>query len=372
VSERYDARERLAVSEANYLMIESTSIKNYKCFKELDLRKLAPINIVVGDNGSGKTTFLEGLFLLSGGSPELSVRTRTWRGLASVASVAAVSDLFLDLFHDFKVESPVVLSFSDSDRGERRLTITFEREQTFSLPLTDDQGGEPSSRRSTVVMPMRFQWTSGDKVLHVSEIKIEGNELRFTGTTDTYPGVFLTVAGTNAAETATRFSRLSKRRESDRLVASVNRIFPMVQGLTVETDGPNPVLYADVKGVSQRIPLAMVSFGISRFVAILAAINDAPKNAVFVDEIDTGIYYDHLPAVLTCLAEECLRKDLGVQLFVSTHSMECLQGFQAAVEKNAEAFSVLRMLRRPSGECVVRQFSGSDYGAALKQHVEFR
>ena len=49
-------------------MVTSVEIKNFRGFEELTVRDLAPINVIVGDDASGKTAFLETLYLAVSGS----------------------------------------------------------------------------------------------------------------------------------------------------------------------------------------------------------------------------------------------------------------------------------------------------------------
>lgn len=48
-------------------MLESVRIRNFRVFRDLEIDRLARINLFAGHNNSGKTTLLEALFLLSGG-----------------------------------------------------------------------------------------------------------------------------------------------------------------------------------------------------------------------------------------------------------------------------------------------------------------
>ena len=46
-------------------MIENVKIDNFRCFSELEITDLKRFNIIVGENASGKSAFLESLYLLS-------------------------------------------------------------------------------------------------------------------------------------------------------------------------------------------------------------------------------------------------------------------------------------------------------------------
>ena len=44
-----------------YLMIDKLSIENFRCFKSVQLWDLKRVNIIVGENASGKTVLLEAI-----------------------------------------------------------------------------------------------------------------------------------------------------------------------------------------------------------------------------------------------------------------------------------------------------------------------
>jgi AAA15 family ATPase/GTPase len=47
-------------------MIDRLIAKNFRCFESLDLPDLTRINVIVGDNASGKTALLEAIFFGAG------------------------------------------------------------------------------------------------------------------------------------------------------------------------------------------------------------------------------------------------------------------------------------------------------------------
>src|SRR5690242_8026405 len=69
-------------------MIDSVRMKNFRCFEEHFIEGLGTVNILVGDNGSGKTALLEALFLSQIGHPEVITRMRLWRGLSGQMAIA--------------------------------------------------------------------------------------------------------------------------------------------------------------------------------------------------------------------------------------------------------------------------------------------
>src|SRR5262245_42420825 len=83
-------------------MIESIEISSFRCFKKLSIQKCAPINVIVGDNGAGKTALLEAMFLALCTNPQKGALLRQWRGddpQFSGAAGAVVEALFAEFFH---------------------------------------------------------------------------------------------------------------------------------------------------------------------------------------------------------------------------------------------------------------------------------
>ena len=95
-------------------MIRTLEIKNFRCFSTLTLDELPRVNVIVGENGSGKTALLEALFLVMGGSPDLALRIRRWRGLPSELKIPPTDKSFrafwADLFHRLDSECPISIS----------------------------------------------------------------------------------------------------------------------------------------------------------------------------------------------------------------------------------------------------------------------
>ena len=61
-------------------MIREIEIKNFRGIEHVKIKDAKRLNVMVGPNGTGKTAFLEAIFLASGNSPEILQRIKAWRG----------------------------------------------------------------------------------------------------------------------------------------------------------------------------------------------------------------------------------------------------------------------------------------------------
>jgi len=55
------------------------------------------------------------------------------------------------------------------------------------------------------------------------------------------------------------------------------------------------MLYASVKDLGERLPLAVFSGGINKYLSILLAIATTRDGVVLIDEIENGFYYKPWP-----------------------------------------------------------------------------
>jgi len=103
--------ESFAFRQSGYQMVDSISIRNFRSFREGKDRRLpSPLTFLSGINGAERTALLEALFLAAGVSPELAIRTRSWRGYEGDRMAGSHEDLhqalWADLFTSLRQTEP--------------------------------------------------------------------------------------------------------------------------------------------------------------------------------------------------------------------------------------------------------------------------
>lgn len=374
-------------------MISSVKINNFRCFDSVDVDELSRINVVVGRNASGKTTLLEGIFLALGASPELALRLRAWRGLGDTFAIAhdpiALQELWADLFYQFDLSKSVGVQLKGTDRHNRSLRISYHpRRHAAVLPARGSvgmpSGGQRPRRPAGAVggegqgvsveqlraIPIRFDWSTkgGESLTVYPELGADGIRMPVAG--EALRAVyFQSNLAFSAQEVAARYSRLSQRNQEWRVIEALREEFPFVRGLSVEVSAGVPMVQASVDGVARKIPLGLVSGGVSKLLSLLVAIADSQDGIVLVDEIENGFYFDRLPAVWGLLLRFCEQNN--TQLFCSTHSYESIASMREALNSEPKAFSLLRVEVKEDRH-VIKRFGGENFAAAVEQHVEIR
>ena len=170
-------------------------------------------------------------------------------------------------------------------------------------------------------------------------------------------------------EATNRFSSLSRTYRNDDFVRDFNKLYKNIKNLSVEVTAGSPMLFAEVDGLPEKIPLSLASGGMSKLAAILLAMPDQTGGVILVDEIENGFYYKRLPMMWEAVLDFARSNDC--QIFASTHSAECLEAAAALAEKNADEFSVIRAVLR-DGETKLRQFGGDKFIDAMNENIEIR
>ncbi|MCS7244010.1 MAG: AAA family ATPase [Candidatus Calescibacterium sp.] len=104
-------------------MFSKIAIKNFKCFKELEINGLRRINVFVGKNNLGKTALLEALFIYAGRyNPAIVLNTHFFR-LGNtfpefLEDINEVPKIFETMFYDFDI-SKILYFKADEASNEK-------------------------------------------------------------------------------------------------------------------------------------------------------------------------------------------------------------------------------------------------------------
>ncbi len=346
-------------------MIKSISIKNFRGFADVSISGLRRINVLTGQNASGKTAFLEALYLALGANPQLYFKLKTWRSLGErIELVPAPVDLWRDLFHHLNLEKEIAISYRGTSQHTRELKIFVDKKKPILIPVKDRIPGGPQ-------LPLTFRWKKGSKLVSVRPVFTkEGIVLH--GTIDPVSASFFAAGATvSAPEAANRFGNLIKIGEEKTVKEAMRELFPIVEDLEVLPYAGESMVYAKLIGQKEKIPLGLVSLGVNRVLAYFVAVFEHANNAIMIDEIEGGLHYSTMPRFWNVLFKLCSQNK--TQLFTSSHSLEALKSLLPAMKKHGDdQFCLIRNTRLKDGSCALRQVEGEYLESALKEGLELR
>lgn len=320
-------------------MLKDLRIRNFRALEKFEIGDLAPINILTGNNNSGKTTLLEALFMLSGaGNPHMALNPNAVRGIESAAvSVSSVSTLpetfWKPIFTDLDMTRTVEIEGNHKSHGRLTLHIAFERPATVELPVELPLDGSSdlaaSAASSGNALLFSFRKDSGEVV--EGRIRRAGGglfQVDQSAPPPPFASVFLSSRAGSAREDAARLGQLRKLKLGDLMLDALRTIEPRLQGVEENSASGVPMIWGDI-GLSELVPLPAMGEGMIRVGRLTLAISAAREGIVLVDEIENGFHHAALEKVWRAVDAAAGRFD--TQVVASTHSFECLEAAHRAL-----------------------------------------
>ncbi|MCL5946242.1 MAG: AAA family ATPase [Planctomycetes bacterium] len=364
-------------------MIKTIEIDQFRGIQQLKLDGLRKLNIIVGPSASGKTALLEALRLAIGATPQTAFNLVN-RGMPNFPILPNPSreqfeSLWSSLFFNFRTDTEINLKVIDSTDRTAQLTIFFDQSKalvatqsalSLSGTASSSSAGQPSI--PPAIAPLTFKrkpFTGPETTLHAT-VNPNG-QLQFEqgGELGSIVDFLSPIWQTNPQQIAALFSQLSIANKTDGIVEALKEQFPQITGLSVQSPTYLPALYATLKHVARQMPLAMVSSGINKFVSLLLAVETAGSGVLLVDEVENGIYYQTMPKLWNLLRSSA--NQASAQLFLTTHSWECLKSVAPMIETTSEDFSLIQMYQE-DGKSVAKVVPGEHAAAAIEAGIEVR
>ena len=127
-----------------------------------------------------------------------------------------------------------------------------------------------------------------------------------------------------------------KRNKKQVVIDALKEFDPDIESIEALPDG----LYLAMKGLHELLPISMAGDGVRRMINIMATIASEDYHIVMIDEFDNGLHYTTHKLMWRVLLKFIEKHN--IQLFVTTHNLECLQSLEAVI-KMTKAFVNLPM-----------------------------
>jgi predicted ATPase len=352
-------------------VITDLEVSGFKGLEKVKLAGLRRLNLIAGQNNTGKTSILEALFMsLDLGNPELLTRHTQWRGVDSLYLDA--NSAWGPVFFGFKVtEKNAIQVKTRLANGERNIF-------TAMPEVTPSQAGsaqgvktrETINIRSIGQPRIRLTYTRASKTIFDATVSLTGGappfHLKPTKFTEKPTTAVYVLARQRPSDDATNFGRIDEARGSGPIVDALKLMEPRLVGLSVVPIGSTSQVFADIKGLSKKVPLNFLGDGMSRLLTILINIVLAKDGYAFVDEIENGFHYSVLPGVFRVIYSIC--KEQRCQLFATTHSQDCIN----AISKLEDDFRFIRLERDDKNSLITSEFDPASLREAVASNWETR
>lgn len=369
------------------MLLRDLTIENFRSFDKYQLNGLARVNLLVGDNNCGKTSVLEAACLLASEGDIammnhlLELREDTTYAQDPGAKgprqkFGAVSLLYkkpgIDPWLDPE-ENPTIAfcgNLSPSNDSNRTLALEFGREDSIGTGTSED------SDQYGPTLKVTYSETTGHS--RTQETRLAQNGLTGGPVTSgqkklslrkTPPVMFVPAGGLETSQVVGAWSKLAKSRKEHHAVLALQLID---ETITQIIPLPGATLRREVlidRGDS-RISLSELGGGAYSLLSLGCALGYTSGSTLFLDEVDTGIHYSRLSDVWRMVIKTA--QELDVQVFATTHSLDCIRGLDEAIQDDESLASdvALFTIDRRMEQAV--RFAGDELRVVVDHEIEVR
>lgn len=319
-------------------MVTGLSLKNFKCFQNLEGISFGKINLFTGSNGRGKSTFLQSLLLLA---QSMDNEKRL--------NHIDLNGRFIELgtFDDVRCqypgsENPTII-FTTDDKEENNLTITlaqYKGKQRWAKLVRLNSSGKELVEETGPA-------TGGDSN---KDTRVLGATSTISGLTQLHNVYFISADRKGPIDYIKKndngddrqigihgeylINSLARKGEKfTQLVASeASKVLSEATVLVRDTATDYLQFYLDSEDNSKGFRPSNVGFGYSYVLPIITVMLFAEKGAkVFIENPEAHLHPGAQSRLIDFLVKYAKKND--IQLFIETHSDHIINGLRIAVSK---------------------------------------
>jgi len=375
-------------------MLRDLTIKNYRAFKDFSIDGLARVNLIVGSNNAGKTSFLEAVYLLLGKDNRFALPQllQARREYSETKTTPDTVEYKFPIAHLFNGHKPVAQS-KQSTNAPITIHSSHDRDMSFeiSFKTADLQASllndfNRSGIESTTFGQSFMQFMTLQNQLYPYEL-----QLNYGANTIAYPVDYNSFFRFNAFrdDAKNSLSYLTPRNDDTLTIAqlwenvaiSLGKEDAIIRGLQILDKDVRDIRLSSIANESnfligrlneaERIPLTSMGDGMRRILTLSTAAITTEEGALFIDEIDTGLHYRAQADVWRLLL--AIAKERDIQIFATTHSWDCVAAFQEALIES-DSPSIGQLIRLEKTDRGIRKvpYTASDLAIAVREGIEVR
>lgn len=358
-------------------MFQTIDIKAYRGLKNITLQNLSRVNILVGENNTGKTSILEAIQILR--DPEvvdnvLSIaKKRQPRNIMVQSANLIPFDEFLYSFPVQGEQKDIVIYATDYELKKWHIELcgTIKKEIYDKEDLSESEqrrydlycgeDGEISvisgnflykSENLTSENSYSFRETqlrpdvSMKETLDIKKENMSRVSIVYISPMDVY---------TNRVLNA-NFYKGMRVSEKETLIQLLRLFDERIIGIEIGMLNAKPTILIELENIG-LMPVSLFGDGLKKILTLASAIVKTKHGIILIDEFETGIHQRALVQVADWIASAAEERD--IQIFLTTHSSEAVNALVQAQKKQQIDMSAYR-LEHYMGDTFVKQFRSDE------------
>ena len=349
--------------------VKNLDIGSYRGIRDLKIDNLGSVNILVGDNNSGKTSVLEAIQILCNPNRYDLIRlARQRESYRSALKRMGILDSFLYLFdakdkdgsYSLKIAGEICGKLNQvSVIGElaEQLVDLSELEERSTSEI-DSQDVDLQEEILTFIGYLESSLLNSKFDFDINNYsKLIGNSTRFK----ILKTEFIRVVEHIIHDPVSNLTR--EKRVKNEAVRLLKIFDNTITDIRYVKEGKSFFAIIDSSDGTE-IPLSVYGDGMKKALTILNAMMNASAGIVLIDEFETALHTSAMRQVFKFMLE--ISKQLDIQLFLSTHSIEAMDKLLESAKEDINDIRVIR-LRKKGNKTYASAIEG---GEALEERKE--
>ncbi|MDB9494405.1 AAA family ATPase [Spirulina major CS-329] len=333
-------------------MLESLSIKNFRCFEHLDVQGFKRVNLIGGKNNAGKTALLEALLLYFYPTPQSIIELKKLRKEATKFRKSTLKLVWDTFFYDRNTTQDIEIQGIGSQNKKRKINISntlyvqqsLFRDSEYEL---EDLGIFQDYDYTESVLKINLKVDGAEDI--DSSISANSKEIFSSITSSRLRPKINTSFGISNRIIAQHYDLIRFHDQSNEVLKILQILDPSIENAeTFSID--EPTLYLTRKN-QQRLPISLFGDAVNRVISITLELLDRKQNILLIDEIENGIHYSSQQEFWDALFK--LANELDTMIFATTHSLEMIKAFARAGHDYPGDGAYFELARSPRDDQIV-------------------
>ena len=307
----------------NYLTY--LNVKYFKGIENLELEDLSNINIIVGDNNTGKTSLLEAISLLQN---QESIKDMLKHISRRDEGYPSKFELFMEIFPKDQEEFKRIQINSIINGLKRDIQIGGTLVKDFTNKLNE-------TRCESNAFKGKISVKSEDSSLISKDIYINKNyKLSESNTDNIVKIIYITPYDHFRDGLINKTIENISKKDKDKIINLLQMFDPNILDFKIlsTNNEKNPITTYIKHKKYGLMPLFSFGDSIKKVLTLASAVISAKEGILLVDEIETAIHKNMINEVFKWFISEC--REFRVQLICTTHSLEVIDGIIVTLDND--------------------------------------
>ena len=320
--------------------IKELNINTFRGIRDLEIKNLGDINIITGENNTGKTSVLEVLSTLP--SP---FELKTWLNLGNRVSFGEVSKYedFNMIFNINNDDKNIIYSVVDSKNNynkvsleayDQKIELTYDEIEkidsfTFNNKIYEDNDALSNNKyvRTEEVNECEILFKLNDEILNKEKIYDFQRKIKYPKQKLKQLNKSVYISPVQHENSEMFLSNILNQPDMYEEMLNILKLFDdgiiSINADSSKNKFSSKNVYKILsKNNKTAIPLNFYGDGIKKAILLLSAVIHAKDGILLLDEFEIAIHTSAMEKVFAWIVNACIK--LNVQLFMTSHSEEAI------------------------------------------------